>query len=71
MIVAAAKRIFKLKQGKADVELPDPDANMTVEQVRKFYMDQYPELATATLGEHVFEGDTLTYTFTQSVGEFG
>ena len=67
MTVEAANRVFKL----ADVILPDPDINMTVDEVRKFYSGQYPEITTATLGDTEFEGDTVTYTFTQSVGQFG
>ena len=67
MIVEAAKRVFKLDK----VELPDPDPKMSVDEVRKFYSGQYPEITTATLGDTNFEGDVVTYTFTQSVGQFG
>lgn len=66
MTVEAAKRVFKLK----NVDLPDPDPKMTVQQVQKFYSDQYPEILNATFAFD-FEGDTVTYSFTQSVGEFG
>jgi len=53
------------------VVLPDPDPNMSVEQVRDMYVATYPELATAAVeGPSPVDG-WMEYTFTRAVGAKG
>lgn len=66
MIVESLKREFVIN----DITLPDPDSTMSIDQVRKFYANQYPEITTATYETQINNG-TAKYTFKQSVGKFG
>lgn len=51
--------------------LPDPDPNMTPDQVRELFTPQYPELATAVMtGPEDCDG-TLRYTFSRAIGSKG
>jgi len=51
-------------------EFPDPDPNLSVEQVRETMASFFPELATATVQERQREQDTL-YIFERRVGTKG
>lgn len=51
-------------------EFPDPDPNLTVEQVQQHYADFFGDLHTATVEESTRGEDTL-YTFTRKVGTKG
>jgi PRTRC genetic system protein C len=66
MIVESLKREFVINS----ITLPDPDITMSIDQVRKFYSTQYPEIVTATYETQINDG-TAKYTFKQSVGKFG
>jgi PRTRC genetic system protein C len=51
-------------------EFPDPDPNLTVEQVREMMASFFPELANATHTEHQRGEDTI-YEFQRRVGTKG
>ena len=51
-------------------EFPDPDPNMTVEQVKQMLADFLPELATAEVREEV-KGDDTLYHLVRRVGTKG
>lgn len=68
LIITGLKRVFKLKDKK--VELPDPNENMSPEEVQKFYSGKYPELTNASINLKVV-GETAEYTFTTTVGTKG
>ena len=51
-------------------EFPDPDPNMTVDQVKTTLADFYGELANATVKETKREDDTI-YKFQRRVGTKG
>jgi PRTRC genetic system protein C len=53
------------------VVLPDPDPNMSVEQVRDMYVATYPELATAAVEGPSPVDARMEYTFTRAVGAKG
>ena len=53
------------------VRLPDPNPDLTVEQVRDMYVAQYPELATAAVEGPSPVNDSMRYTFTRAVGTKG
>ena len=53
------------------LKLPDPNPQMTVEDVRGVLAMQYPEIATAAITGPEAIGDTLKYTFERAVGSKG
>jgi PRTRC genetic system protein C len=53
------------------VKLPDPNPALSVEEVRGFYSQQYPEIATATVTGPEQVGDKLRYLFSQAIGTKG
>lgn len=67
--ITGLKRVFKLSDKKT--ELTDPNPNMSIEEVQKFYSGKYPELTNATInGPKVIE-DKAEYSFTATVGTKG
>ena len=53
------------------VRLPDPNPEMSVEEVKAFYAAQYPELATAVVNGPEAVGDKMRYTFERAIGSKG
>jgi PRTRC genetic system protein C len=51
-------------------EFPDPDPNLSVDEVRRMMTDFFPELANAETREHKRGDDTLCE-FVRRVGEKG
>ena len=60
-------RVFKLK----DVSLPDPNPTMTIEEVQRFYCDEYPELTNATPKQPEYVDKTIVYEFSTNLGTKG
>jgi PRTRC genetic system protein C len=52
-------------------KLPDPGANLSVEEVRSMYVNTYPELATATVDGPTPVDHEMQYTFVRAVGAKG
>ena len=50
------------------VKLPDPNPNMTPEEVRAVYTNQYPDLATASISGPEADGGKLRYSFVRAIG---
>lgn len=67
----ALKRSFVFEQKSGKVILPDPDPNMTPDQVMQFYSGTYPELVTASCHGPAYQGDTMAYSFKTTVGTKG
>jgi PRTRC genetic system protein C len=53
------------------VKLPDPNPSLSVEEIRGFYSQQYPEIATAAVAGPEQVGDKLVYRFSTAVGTKG
>lgn len=53
------------------VNLPDPGADFTPEDVKDIYVNMYPDLSTAVLSEGEVSGDTIAYKFVRNVGTKG
>ena len=53
------------------VKLPDPNPNMTLEEVRAVYTNQYPDLATAIITGPEADGGKLRYSFVRAIGTKG
>lgn len=52
-------------------EFPDPDPNLSVEDVRKQLSDFFPELTNAETREERREDDEVRYTFAKRIGTKG
>lgn len=53
------------------VRIPDPDPEMTVEQVRDLLTPNFPEIATASISGPEDTGTELRYTFSRAIGTKG
>lgn len=53
------------------IRLPDPNPEMSVEDVKALYAAQYPELATAVVNGPEAMGDKMRYTFDRAIGSKG
>jgi PRTRC genetic system protein C len=53
------------------VKLPDPNPELSVEEVRDMYVATYPELATAAVEGPSPVNGRMQYTFTRAVGVKG
>jgi PRTRC genetic system protein C len=67
LTVTKMTRVFQF-QG---IRLPDPNPEMSVEEVKALYAAQYPELATAVVNGPEAAGDKMRYTFERSIGSKG
>lgn len=64
-------RMFNLKNNGKTIELTDPGGHMTVDQVLKFYSDEYPEMGVSTVTGPVIENDKRIYSISHSPGTKG
>lgn len=51
--------------------LADPNPKMSIEEVRSFYANQFPELTTAAIGGPETVGERLRYRFERAIGSKG
>lgn len=65
------KREFVFENKGTKVSLPDPDPNMTPDQVMVFYSNTYPELNTSAVNGPRYDGDKMVYSFKTTVGTKG
>ncbi len=71
--VTNLQRKFTIKKdGKnKDIELTDPNADMTPEEVMKFYSGNYPELTNAVVEGPKIEGNKASYIISTKAGKLG
>jgi PRTRC genetic system protein C len=67
LTVTKMTRVFQF-QG---IRLPDPNPEMSVEEVKALYAAQYPELATAVVNGPEAVGDKMRYMFERAIGSKG
>jgi PRTRC genetic system protein C len=67
MEVTELKRVFK----HGDIELEDPNREMSKDNVLDFYSNQYTELTNAHVTGPTVKNDKLVYEFSTSVGTKG
>ena len=66
MQITAAVRVFLLNS----LRLPDPDPEMSPDQVRQHYAHSYPALALATVSEpRITSGDEVEFSFDRPTGQ--
>jgi len=51
--------------------IPDPDPQMSVDQVRDLLTSSYPEIASATMTGPEDAGTNLRYSFSRAIGSKG
>jgi PRTRC genetic system protein C len=51
--------------------IPDPDPQMSIDQVRDLLTPSYPEIATATMTGPEDTGTSLCYSFFRAIGSKG
>lgn len=54
-----------------DARVPDPNPDLSVEQVRDVLTAAYPEIATAALSGPEDTGSALRFTFSRAIGSKG
>jgi PRTRC genetic system protein C len=52
-------------------KLPDPNPQLTVEEVRTFYSHEFPDIATASITGPEVIGDKFLYRFSRAIGSKG
>ena len=53
------------------VTLADPNPRFSIEEVRTFYANQFPELTSAAITGPETVGDRLRYSFERAIGSKG
>lgn len=71
LAVTHLKRKFVIKEKGNDVELSDPNKNLSPEEVLKHYTPMYPILTNARVDGPKIEGSNAIYTLEASVGTKG
>lgn len=67
MVVEQIQRVFKFKE----IELSDPNTNMSPEAVLRFYSAQYPSLNNATIIEEGLDNGRQVFAMKETVGTKG
>jgi len=67
VVVEAVKRTFKFDK----ITLEDPDPDMTAEEVKLFYANQYPELLNAKTEEKTDKAGKPTVTYIRQTRTLG
>jgi PRTRC genetic system protein C len=65
------ERKFTYKRGTVNHDLPDPNPEMTPQEVKKFYAARFAELANASVEGPVNKDNVLTFSFTTNIGTKG
>jgi PRTRC genetic system protein C len=68
LVATALPREFVFEKGSSTVRLPDPNPDMSVEDVLTYYAPQYPELTTALIEVPKIEKGKSVYKVTTTVG---
>lgn len=61
-------REYSNEENSTEIELADPDSNMSPSEVMDFYSIIYPELTTATVHGPEWENDRTIYRFKTTIG---
>ena len=69
--ISESKRVFKFTHDGEDMELSDPNPQLSVEEVKKFYAGKYPELTNANIDGPKIQNDVSVYTLTSAIGKKG
>lgn len=64
-------RQFVFNKGGKDIDLKDPNPELSPEEVMKFYAGQYPELTNAIVEGPTVVKDKSSYKITTKAGKLG
>jgi PRTRC genetic system protein C len=67
LTVTKMTRVFQFN----GIRLPDPNPEMSVDNVKALYSAEYPELTTAVVNGPEAVGDKMRYTFDRAIGSKG
>lgn len=65
------RRKFFFKKNGKEIDLVDPNRDMSPQEVIAFHSGQHPELTTCTIDGPRPDGDTMVYEFKTTVGTKG
>jgi PRTRC genetic system protein C len=71
LIVTSLEREFKFTNGSAEINLSDPNPEMSPDEVMNFFSGSYPELTTATVHGPEIDNDRVVYRFKTTIGVKG
>jgi PRTRC genetic system protein C len=69
--ITSLERVFRFKNGNAEITLQDPNPAMSPDEVMDFFSNSYPELTTATVHGPEIENDRIIYRFKTTIGTKG
>lgn len=69
--VTKQERVFRFTKEGSTVTLTDPNPRMTVDQVLRFYSNQYPFLSTAIVEAPTADGPKIVFNIKTSIGTNG
>lgn len=69
--VTNIERKFSYKKDSKTIDLPDPNINMSPEEVMKFHSTNYPELNNAMIEGPVVVANKAIYTVKTKAGQLG
>lgn len=64
-------RKFSFKKDGKEIDLPDPNPELTANEVMKFYAGSYPELTNGVVEGPVVVKDNAVYKITTKAGKLG
>lgn len=69
--ITTLQREFTYRRGGTDHVLPDPNPEMTPNEVKKFYSARFAELANGSVEGPVNNKNKLSFKFTTNIGTKG
>lgn len=69
--VQEIQRVFEIEQNGVKIQLEDPNASFSANDVRDIYTAQYAELLNSTIINRGIENDKLVYEFKTVAGTKG
>lgn len=60
-----------MTENRQVIQLPDPNPNLSKDEVLNFYAATYPALITALVAGPEFRDDAVVYSFTSTMGTKG
>lgn len=65
------KREFEITKGSKTITIPDPNPNLSVEEIKKFLAISYPEILNCSIGTPEIKNEVARYSFSGTVATKG
>ena len=69
--VVKLKRVFVVNHNGKNIEVQDPNPDMTVPEIQKFLSGLYPSVTNATAAQPQIKDEIITYTFATTFKDKG